>query len=254
MFSGGGVITPIFRRRAPRLRGIRTSPVTWLVRGRVSNPCPLGLRLRRRPESPRIRGSGVPAHPVQEQGSEATQCLFAFAPLCPEREWSISNLIPSLQSMQHHSLTMCIQASPQGDEKKWNRALRNHVPYMKIDQAVGGGDLKIAWGSERQNMWNSEREAETTVMCGRKGRMQRGADEVKRRDGSFWDAAPPSIHPSGRIIPKKTGCFTLCQLSYRTTSSVVYLPFQEHLKEIYKETNGLIDNISPRFDINAFII
>ena len=150
---------------------------------------PIGFETKketRRPENQSLRVL------AGSWGETVFICIFF---LCPEREWSISNLIPSLQLVQHNSLTMCIQASPQGDQKKWSRTLRNHVPYMKIDQAVGGGDLKIAWGSERQNMWNSEREAETTVMWGRKGTVQRRAEEGKGWDGSFPDAATPSIRP-----------------------------------------------------------
>lgn len=126
-----------------------------------------------------------PSIPSRTTGVEVTQPAYLHFPLSPEKEWSISNLIHSLQLVQHNSLTKCIQASPQGDQKKWSRTLRNHVLYMKIDQAVGGGKLKIAWGSERQNMWNSEREAETTVMWWRKATMQR-KEQRKGRDGMIF--------------------------------------------------------------------
>lgn len=86
---------------------------------------------------------------------------------------------------------------------------------MKIDQAVGGGEPKIAWGSERQNMWNSEREAETTVMWWRKGTTKQGEEQAQGWDGMvfFQDSVKPAIHPLRQIVPKKTGYFKLCQLS-----------------------------------------
>ena len=82
---------------------------------------------------------------------------------------------------------------------------------MKIDQAVGGGgggEPKIAWGSERQNMWNSERKAETTVMCRGKGTRQ-GEEQAKGRDGvvSFQDSVRPAIQPLRQTTPKKGRVF-----------------------------------------------
>lgn len=142
-----------------------------------------------------MRASGVLAYESATiWGWGNTASVFAFF-LCPETEWSISNLIHFLQSVQHNSLTTCIQASPQGDQNKWSRAVRNHVLYMKIDQAVGRGQTKNSlteWETKPVKQWEGLRQPDVV-----KERQMPTEEQREGRDGMvcFGDSDKPSVHP-----------------------------------------------------------